>query len=152
MHQKKFNKDKCVTCKQCMFACSVRHSISKDVFTCISEEPKSIPRITISIRKDKPHMTSCQNCAKPKCRESCEYGAITKFEDGNVIIDREKCVGCWKCVDACPFGAISMQVEMKVAVNCDNCKGYEDMACVEACKTEALVYKVKEQVLVEAGK
>ncbi len=154
MLKKKFAKDKCVTCKQCMFACAVRHSVSKDVFTAISEEPKSTPRLTVSIRKDKPHMTVCQNCAKPKCRESCEHGAITKYEDGNVVIDQEKCVGCWECVTACPFGAIYKEAEMEVAINCDDCKGYDDMACVEACKTGALTYTVtvKKEILVTADK
>ena len=38
--------------------------------------------------------------------EVCEYGAITKGEDGVVQFDKEKCTGCWKCIEACPFDAI----------------------------------------------
>lgn len=85
-------------------------------------------------------MTVCQDCAKPKCMAACEYDAITKYEDGNVVIDREKCVGCWACVDACPFNAITKHTELNFAYNCDDCKGFDTMACVEACKTDALVY------------
>ncbi len=34
---------------------------------------------------------------------------------------------------------------MGVAFNCDDCKGYDDMACVEACKTSALNYVEKKE-------
>lgn len=140
MLKKRFVKDKCVTCKQCMIACAVRHSATKDIYTSFSEVPRPGYRLQITVKKDKPHATVCQNCAKPKCKEACKYGAITKYEDGNVVIDQAACTGCWDCVEACPFGAIFKDVEMKVALNCDDCKGYSDMACVTACKTEAMVY------------
>jgi carbon-monoxide dehydrogenase iron sulfur subunit len=128
MLKKKFVKDKCVTCKQCMIECAVRHSVSKNIAEAFAE---------------KPHMTVCQNCSKPKCMAACEYGAITKYEDGNVIIDTKKCVGCWACVTQCPFGAITKDAELNFAFNCDDCKGFETMACVETCKTGALVYTEK---------
>lgn len=140
MLKKKFVKDKCVTCKQCMIACALRQSVSKDIYKAFSENPKPQYRIRIVTKKGKPHSIVCQNCAKPKCKEACEYGAITKYEDGNVVIDQEKCVGCWACVDACPFGAIFKDEVQSVALNCDDCRNYNDMACVEACKTEALIY------------
>jgi len=76
--------------------------------------------------------------------------AITQFDDGNVIIDQEKCTGCWACLDVCPFGAITKEAEMAVAFNCDDCKGYDDMACVEACKTSSLHY-VEKKTTVTVG-
>ncbi|MHC4139881.1 MAG: 4Fe-4S dicluster domain-containing protein [Planctomycetota bacterium] len=148
--KKRFTSKLCVTCKRCMIECAVRHSQSQDMVLSSFEDPAPVPRIYINFRKDKPHATYCQNCKKPKCRESCEYGAITKFEDGNVIIDQEKCTGCWACIDACPFGAITKEAEMAVAFNCDDCKGYDDMACVEACKTSSLHY-VEKKTVVTAG-
>ena len=145
MLKKKFTSKNCVTCKRCMVECSIRHSQAQDVFLTPFENPAPVSRINIRYKKDKPHATVCQNCKNPKCRESCEYDAITKFEDGNVIIDQEKCTGCWACIDACPFGAITKEAEMGVAFNCDDCKGYDDMACVEACKTSALNYVEKKE-------
>jgi carbon-monoxide dehydrogenase iron sulfur subunit len=149
MLKKRFTSKNCVTCKRCMIECAVRHSQAQNIFLSPFEQPAPVPRINISFRKDKPHATVCQNCAKPKCRESCEYGAITKYEDGNVVIDQVKCTGCWACIDACPFGAITKETVMNVAINCDDCKGYDDMACVEACKTFALTY-VEKKVTVTA--
>ena len=148
--RKRFSSKKCVTCKRCMVECAVRHSQSQDVFLSSLEDPAPVTRIQINYRKDKPHATYCQNCKKPKCMEACDYGAITKFEDGNVIIDQEKCNGCWACIDACPFSAITKEVEMGVAFNCDECKGFDNMACVEACKTSALHY-VEQKAAVAAG-
>src|SRR4030067_1657828 len=108
-----------------MIECAVRHSASRNLYEAFTETPKSQYRLQVSIRKDKPHMTVCQNCAKPKCLESCEYEAITKYEDGNVVIDTKKCVGCWACVTACPFGAITKNTELKFAFNCDDCMGFD---------------------------
>lgn len=150
MLKKKFTSKNCVTCKRCMVECAIRHSQAQDLFSSPSENPIPIPRINIRFRKDKPHATVCQNCKNPKCKESCEYDAITKYEDGNVVIDQEKCTGCWTCIDACPFGAITKELEMGVAFNCDDCKGFDDMACVEACKTFALTY-IKKKVPVAVG-
>ncbi|KKL94379.1 hypothetical protein LCGC14_1865260 [marine sediment metagenome] len=150
MLKKKFSSKNCVTCKRCMVECSIRHSQAQDLYLSPLETPAPVPRININFRKDKPHATVCQNCAKPKCIESCEYEAITKYEDGNVVISQEKCTGCWACIDACPFKAITKETEMEVAINCDDCRGYDDMACVEACKTYALTYIVK-KVAVTAG-
>lgn len=150
MLKKKFASKNCVTCKRCMVECSIRHSQAQDLYLSPLETPAPIPRININFRKDKPHATVCQNCAKPKCIESCEYEAITKYEDGNVVISQEKCTGCWACIDACPFKAITKETEMEVAINCDDCRGYDDMACVEACKTYALTY-IEKKVAVTAG-
>lgn len=150
MLKKKFTSKNCVTCKRCMVECSIRHSQAQDLYLSPLETPAPVPRININFRKDKPHATVCQNCAKPKCIESCEYEAITKYEDGNVVISQEKCTGCWACIDACPFKAITKETEMEVAINCDDCRGYDDMACVEACKTYALTY-IKKKVAVTAG-
>ena len=150
MLKKKFTSKNCVTCKRCMIECAIRHSVAQDFALSALEKPAPVSRINISFRKDRPHATVCQNCKNPKCMEACDYGAITKYEDGNVVIDQEICNGCWACIDACPFGAITKETEMNVAINCDDCKGYDDMACVEACKTSALTYKVEKKVAVTA--
>ena len=141
MLKKKFSKDKCVTCKHCMMACAVRHSKSGNIYEAAFESPQPRYRLWVSLRKEKPFITVCQNCAKPKCIPVCEVGAITKREgDGEVIIDPKKCNGCMVCVEKCAMGAIQSNVELNFAFQCDDCEGYDDMACVEACHTEALTY------------
>ncbi|MBI2470207.1 MAG: hypothetical protein HYV59_03070, partial [Planctomycetes bacterium] len=44
--------------------------------------------------------------------------------------------------------AITKNTELKFAFNCDDCMGFDTMACVEACKTGALVYTEKHTVKV----
>ena len=143
MLKKKFNKDKCVTCKHCMMACAVRHSASQNIYEAASESPKPRYRLWVSLRKDKPFITVCQNCVKPKCIPVCKDNAITKYDDGEVIIDPKKCTGCMDCVKVCAMGAIQANAELNFAFQCDDCAGYDDMACVEACHTGALTYADK---------
>ncbi|MFQ5885071.1 MAG: 4Fe-4S dicluster domain-containing protein [Thermoplasmata archaeon] len=79
----------------------------------------------------------CLHCKKPKCMEACEYEAINK-EDGKVILDVEKCTGCWDCVQACPFNSIQKDERREIAVKCDFCRGYDIPACITSCPVDAL--------------
>ena len=53
MLKKKFVKDKCVTCKQCMIECAVRHSVSRNLYEAFTETPKSRYPLQMSIKKNK---------------------------------------------------------------------------------------------------
>jgi molybdopterin-containing oxidoreductase family iron-sulfur binding subunit len=47
----------------------------------------------------------CMHCAEPACLEVCPTGATFKRDDGLVLVDHEKCMGCRYCVLACPYEA-----------------------------------------------
>lgn len=85
---------------------------------------------------------SCMHCAKPACMAVCPTGAITKrAEDGIVVVDQNKCIGCRYCTMACPFGAPQFG-EDGTMQKCDYCldrlaQGMEP-ACVAACPGGAL--------------
>jgi carbon-monoxide dehydrogenase iron sulfur subunit len=83
----------------------------------------------------------------------CPVSAIEKRE-GKVLIKSSLCIGCGMCAMACPFGVIKYisledSVQRRVAVKCDGCKDRVEAgripACVEACKTGALVYESIEE-------
>lgn len=80
----------------------------------------------------------CMHCGEPACMAACPVGAITKRkEDGIVLINKDKCIGCRYCAWACPYGAPQFNAEAKVMEKCTLCvhrieKGLVP-ACVETC-------------------
>lgn len=107
--------------------------------------------ISVSEIKNKIHSVNeltylpsmCNHCSNPACMEVCPENAI-HIEDGFVIVDKNKCIGCGDCQDACIYGAINLKItgNKKVAVKCDACfsslKG--SPLCVTVCPTEAIIF------------
>ena len=137
MSQIKFVSRLCTACKACEMGCMERHSTSKVFPDFVKEQPPLVPRIRVIDKSGNLLALKCLHCKSPKCMEACEEDAITKV-DGKVILDVEKCTGCWLCVDACTFKSIQKDEERKHAVKCDFCRGYDEPACVSSCPTEAL--------------
>jgi carbon-monoxide dehydrogenase iron sulfur subunit len=139
MRKVKLDKDKCVTCHTCEIACALKHSDSANIEDAYWEFPVPNSRLKIVMKKAKVKLQKCVHCKKPKCIEACEEGAITKQDDGVVVIDTSKCKGCWTCIEACPFDAIRKCEEENIAVKCDLCLDLEVPACVDSCHTQALL-------------
>jgi formate dehydrogenase iron-sulfur subunit len=51
----------------------------------------------------------CMHCNEPACASACPVTALEKTEQGPVVYDPNKCIGCRYCMLACPFGAISSE-------------------------------------------
>jgi Fe-S-cluster-containing dehydrogenase component len=59
---------------------------------------------------------NCMHCENPPCKKACDLinvNAISKNDDGVVLIDYDKCIGCKYCIAACPYGAIQFIDELK---------------------------------------
>jgi len=57
--------------------------------------------------KELPIPVLCNQCANPPCVQACPTQATFQREDGIVMMDFHRCIGCRFCMAACPYGSRS---------------------------------------------
>jgi len=68
--------------------------------------PLPVPRSPLPAPQMVHFPRSCLHCETPDCVTVCPTGASYKrAEDGIVLVDQDKCIGCQLCAWACPYGA-----------------------------------------------
>ncbi|UCG65918.1 MAG: 4Fe-4S binding protein [Deltaproteobacteria bacterium] len=140
--------DKCVGCYACEIACKQEHHLPL--------EPRWCTVIPIGPRKlgEKLHLdfvpALCIHCDDPLCSYFCPVDAISKRQDGIVVIDEDECTGCRLCVYGCPYGAIYFDHERKIAGKCSLCVSRIDdglePSCVQHCIGGALLFVTEEEL------
>jgi Fe-S-cluster-containing dehydrogenase component len=93
---------KCDGCGECIKSCSKMHFIPDD------RQWIKVLRMQDS-ENAAPYFfpQPCYHCDNPPCTKVCPVDATFKREDGIVLIDNERCVGCRFCMAACPYQARS---------------------------------------------
>lgn len=145
--------ERCIGCHQCEIACAVEHSRSQDLARALTEDPLPRPRIQVetglSLNTSFPNR--CRHCQPAPCEQVCPTGAVHRDpEQDLVLVSTGRCIACAMCAMVCPFDAVSFHLHADgvpvrmAATKCDGCvervREGRAPACVEACKTGALVY------------
>jgi len=95
-----FDLKACIGCNACVIGCKQENSLPDGVFftKTLSEEYGVYPnanRVYIP--------TICNHCDDAPCEKVCPTGATYTREDGIVMVDDAKCIGCSTCAVACPY-------------------------------------------------
>lgn len=93
---------RCVACGGCVMACKRVNGTLGDVYwsNVYTQEVGTYPNAHL---KSMP--MGCMHCEEAPCVAHCPTGASYRTEDGFVLVDQDKCIGCRACVSACPYNA-----------------------------------------------
>jgi formate dehydrogenase iron-sulfur subunit len=83
------------------------------------------------------------HCVDPACAASCPVSALHKLENGPVVYDQYKCIGCRYCMQACAFGIprYDWSLAYPFVRKCEMCYHREaGPACAEICPKQALIF------------
>ena len=161
-----FDLQRCIGCNACVVGCKQENSLPDGVlFTrTLSEEYGVYPTVN---RVYIP--TLCNHCEDAPCEKVCPSGATYTRDDGIVMVDSDKCIGCGSCAVACPYdqrnemnadlfkdglfgtGELTPFEEQGyirftpgMVTKCDFCSGRVDAgldpACVVTCPTDARIF------------
>jgi Fe-S-cluster-containing dehydrogenase component len=151
----------CIGCNACTVACKAEHGTQPEVFWCkvLEKEEGTYPAVK---RLFVPVL--CNHCDNPPCEAVCPTEATYKTEEGLVLIDYDKCMGCSACILACPYDARTFIEEerfyfpgtpiphsvdelrgrkgivQKCTLCSDRLKRGEEPACVEVCPPSCRIF------------
>ncbi|MBW1778453.1 MAG: 4Fe-4S dicluster domain-containing protein [Deltaproteobacteria bacterium] len=97
--------EKCIGCRSCVVACKQHNAQPPGnwwnrVFT-----PGSARHLTPPEKGEAYFLpVHCQHCNNAPCEKVCPVKATYRGEDGTILVDFERCIGCRYCMAACPYG------------------------------------------------
>jgi carbon-monoxide dehydrogenase iron sulfur subunit len=136
------NENVCIGCHLCEVYCQLQHSRSRDLVKAFKREsPHPLPRLRVEEKGSVSLPVRCQHCDEAPCVYACLTGTLHRDVDsGVIIVDEERCIGCWMCMLVCPFGAIRQDTARGKMLKCNLCQGENIPVCVTNCPNDALVY------------
>ncbi len=134
------NEQWCLGCHLCEYFCAFANSGQSDMARAL-KDAVICPRIKVEEHDGISFAVNCRHCTEPLCVKSCIAGALS-VKDGLIVIDQDKCVGCFSCIMSCPFGAL-MPSDTGVMQKCELCTSNSagKPACVQGCPNRAIVFE-----------
>lgn len=133
---------KCIACGQCQVGCRARHEYPEDEdYIKLYKDFQTGTHPNIKIE----NLTAqCNHCENAPCARICPTQATYINEDGIMVMDSSKCIGCKGCIAACPYNARIWSEKFKTPAKCNFCDGYvqagKQPACVEICPVSARTF------------
>ena len=157
-----FDSTRCIGCGACAAACKESNGLPLPI-----EHETTAYTWTVVEKRGGAHVRRmCMHCLTPTCASVCPVGAMRKTEQGPVVYDAKKCIGCRYCIMACPFNVPKYQWDQPVPVvgKCVMCHARlehgQAPACATVCPTgattfgdrAALVKEARERIAAEPGR
>ena len=150
----------CTGCKACQIACKDKNELPVGVLWRKVVEIQGgewLPRGSAWLTSAFTYFISsaCNHCERPICVEVCPTHALFQREDGIVLIDAQRCMGCRYCEMACPYRAPQFDPAQGVMTKCNFCVDLLDAgkspACVSACQMRVLHFGDLEELRAQFG-
>ena len=127
----RFDNEACWGCKTCEVACKQENEARDGIkLICVTEDG---PGENAGMLNFLYQVSFCRHCENPPCAETCPVEAISKKDDGIVILDEASCSGCKACVEACPYHAITFDNQGGIAQKCNLCSHRVHNGLMPAC-------------------
>jgi len=133
---------RCIGCHTCSLACKAEFEVP---LGCFRTWVKQIEKGRYPYVRKAYLPLVCNHCERPICTTVCPVRATYKRpEDGLVMINPHRCIGCRYCMAACPYNVRFISPRYNIVEKCDFCQRRLEQgslpACVEACPTNAMKF------------
>lgn len=160
--------NRCMGCQTCVMACKVQNNVpdgmlwNRVLTMTDDEEVDGVKGVYPDVSKQYVPV-SCQHCENAPCVDVCPVEATYRDEEGRVLIDYDRCIGCRYCMAACPYNVRVFRWEdaiqnpnfkygdsrvpersVGIVEKCTMCKELtddgEEPRCVQCCPAEARIF------------
>jgi molybdopterin-containing oxidoreductase family iron-sulfur binding subunit len=101
------DEERCIGCWSCAVICKSENDLPLGMWwNRILTDGEALDEPTDEHGRPAMHWVplACQHCENAPCVKVCPVGATYRRDDGVVMMDNDRCIGCRYCMIACPYG------------------------------------------------